>query len=100
MSRGDQRERDRAKSQAKLAQKQNVSQKAGDLHSRNQNDKDALLNKIAAKKAMQGKLEKQAAEDASIVKKPMRKKKQVKEDSLDDIFNEALKKGKNKKRQE
>jgi len=95
MSRGNQRERDRQKNQAKLAAKSKGDQREGTPSQRNANDKDALLAKIEAKKAA-----KAASADAQKnTKAPVaRKKVAKKDDSLDDLLNAGLTKGKKGKK--
>jgi hypothetical protein len=126
MSRGDKRERDRAKTQAKLA-KQNKggakvciktcplrqfsspslsfsttyirlspsSLQEGRPEDRNAADKAKLEAKIAAKKEMK---EKEAQEQENSTRGPVaRKKKETKKDSLDDLLDAGLTKGKKKK---
>mmetsp|Transcript_17348 Transcript_17348/g.26291 ORF Transcript_17348/g.26291 Transcript_17348/m.26291 type:complete len:99 (-) Transcript_17348:2850-3146(-) len=89
MSRGDQRERDRAKNQAKQAQKLKANTKGGDPLSRNQNDKAALEEKVARKKAMQKEQEEQALKNTT-TKFPLKKKKAEAKDSLDDLLNAGI----------
>jgi len=94
MSRGDQRERDRAKRQAKEAAKNKSTQREGTPLQRNDNDKAALQAKIEAKKARQ----EAEAVAASSTKAPVaRKKVAKKEDNLDDLLNAGLSKKKGKK---
>ena len=96
MSRGDQRDRDRAKRQAKEAAKNKGTQREGTPSQRNADDKNALLAKIEAKKA---KKEADAAAAANtkapVVRKKVPKKK---DDTLDDLLNAGLSAGKKKKR--
>jgi hypothetical protein len=87
MSRGDQRDRDRAKREAKEAAKTKGKQREGTPQSRNQDDKVALQAKLEAKKAEQ-------ATGASVqdTQKPVARKKVKKEaDDLDDLLNVGLK---------
>mmetsp|Transcript_6613 Transcript_6613/g.9452 ORF Transcript_6613/g.9452 Transcript_6613/m.9452 type:complete len:98 (+) Transcript_6613:104-397(+) len=88
MSRGDKRERDRAKNQAKLASKQKSQTSSGDVQKRNESDKAALEAKVAMKKAAQ----EAAAKDAeTVIKGPVaRKKKPTKDVDIDDLLNSGL----------
>mmetsp|Transcript_5015 Transcript_5015/g.10374 ORF Transcript_5015/g.10374 Transcript_5015/m.10374 type:complete len:99 (-) Transcript_5015:193-489(-) len=94
MSRGDQRERDRAKNLAKQQQKAKQNSKSGDPLSRNANDAAALQAKVAAKQ------EKVKAEEAagtnSSGKGPVVRKKgtQKKKESVDDLLSAGLAGGK------
>mmetsp|Transcript_16658 Transcript_16658/g.23472 ORF Transcript_16658/g.23472 Transcript_16658/m.23472 type:complete len:98 (-) Transcript_16658:409-702(-) len=88
MSRGDKRERDRAKNQAKLASRQKAQTSGGDPLKRNENDKAALEAKVAKKKAMQEAAEKEA-ENATKGPVP-RKKKPTKDAGLDDLLSAGL----------
>lgn len=97
MSRGDKRERDRAKSQAKLAKKNN-SNKEGDPLQRNASDSAALAAKVAKKKAMLEEQEKaavSASASASVVRKKVPKKADA---GLDDLLNAGLSAGKKGKK--
>ena len=93
MSRGDQRERDRAKRQAKEAKKSGGNTREGTPSQRNSDDKNALLAKIEAKKA---KAAADAQNQASTKAPVARKKVPKKDDNLDDLLNAGLKKGKKK----
>ena len=94
MSRGDQRDRDRAKRQAKEAAKNKVNQREGTPQQRNADDKAALLAKVEAKKAKQ--ISESKDEDN---KKPVVRKKVKKEtESLDDLLSAGLAAGKKKTR--
>lgn len=94
MSRGNQRETDRAKNQAKLQAAANAKSKGGDVLKRNDNDKAALLAKVEEKKRRAEEEAKNANYSAThVTVKP--KKKQEKADSLDDILAAGL--GKKKK---
>lgn len=97
MSRGDKRERDRAKNQAKLQAKTASKSKSGNIVDRNASDKSALEAKIA-RKAKQKQEEEAAA--ASAVTKVVRKKgagvKKV-DEGLDDLLSAGLNKSKKKK---
>mmetsp|Transcript_22773 Transcript_22773/g.27432 ORF Transcript_22773/g.27432 Transcript_22773/m.27432 type:complete len:98 (+) Transcript_22773:137-430(+) len=88
MSRGDKRERDRAKNQAKLAARQKSQSAGGDVQKRNEGDKAALEKKIAMKKAAQEAALKDAA---TATKGPVpRKKKPTKDVGLDDLLSSGL----------
>mmetsp|Transcript_39342 Transcript_39342/g.81696 ORF Transcript_39342/g.81696 Transcript_39342/m.81696 type:complete len:97 (+) Transcript_39342:67-357(+) len=88
MSRGDQRERDRAKAQAKQAEKTKANGKSGNPLSRNLNDASALQAKVAAK---QEKLKSEQANAGNDGKAPVvRKKTQKKNDSVDDLLSAGL----------
>lgn len=90
MSRGDQRERDRAKRQAKEASKTKGKEREGTPQQRNQDDKEALLAKLEAKKA------KKVSGDS---KQPAVKKKENKQTShLDDLLTAGLSRGQKKKK--
>ena len=94
MSRGDQRDRDRAKRQAKEAAKNKGIQREGTPQQRNADDKAALLAKLEAKKAKQ--LSESKDQDN---KKPVVRKKVKKEtESLDDLLSAGLAAGKKKSR--
>mmetsp|Transcript_2101 Transcript_2101/g.3972 ORF Transcript_2101/g.3972 Transcript_2101/m.3972 type:complete len:97 (-) Transcript_2101:290-580(-) len=89
MARGDQRERDQAKKQARLAKDGKGKAKDGRPEQRNANDSDALAAKVAMKAEMKKKQEEEeanAVSNAPVVRK--KKKKEV--DSLDDLFSAAL----------
>jgi len=93
MTRGDQRDRDRAKRQAKEASKNRGSQREGTPLQRNDADKAALEAKIAAKKAQKT----AEAANGNSAKAPMgRTKVPKKQDNPDDLLNAGLtvKKGK------
>lgn len=98
MSRGNQREQDRAKRQAKLAS-QNKTTREGTPAQRNQDDAAKLQAKLAAKAA-----KKVEAENApkTATKAPVARKKVAakKTETLDDLLNAGLstKKSKNKKK--
>ena len=85
MSRGDQRERDRAKRQAKEAAKNKGSAREGTPQSRNMEDGAKLAAKIAAKKAQQ----QEAAPAAAAPVKP-KKATAKKNDNLDDLLSAGL----------
>ncbi|CAB9501484.1 expressed unknown protein [Seminavis robusta] len=92
MSRGDKRDRDRAKTQARLAQKSKANAREGRPEDRNANDAAALQAKVAAKKA---------AKDAEAGNAPSkgpvaRKAKNKKQQDLDDLLNAGLTTGKKK----
>jgi hypothetical protein len=90
MSRGDQRVRDRAKREAKEASKTGGKQREGTVQQRNQDDKEALLVKLEAKKA-----QKAAGASAEDTKKPVARKKVEKQaDDLFSLLNAGLKQGK------
>lgn len=94
MSRGDQRERDRAKRQAKDAAKK-TNQREGTPAQRNQDDKAKLLAKVEAKKAKQEADAQAEQNKAKVIKK---KKVQKQEDSLSDLLSAGLNVGKKKKK--
>mmetsp|Transcript_20340 Transcript_20340/g.38050 ORF Transcript_20340/g.38050 Transcript_20340/m.38050 type:complete len:95 (-) Transcript_20340:1510-1794(-) len=90
MSRGDQRERDRAKRQAKEAAKNKGAQREGTPLQRNQNDAAKLQAKIAAKQA---KAAEDASKSASSSSGPVPRKKVAKKtDTLDDLLSAGLQK--------
>jgi hypothetical protein len=90
MSRGDQRVRDRAKREAKEASKTGGKQREGTVQQRNQDDKEALLIKLEAKKA-----QKATGESAQDTKRPVARKKVEKQaDDLFSLLNAGLKQGK------
>jgi hypothetical protein len=90
MSRGNQREVDRAKRQAKELKK-NKATRDGTPMQRNEDDAAKLQAKIAAKAAKGA--EQQASADAAVAP-VVRKKVPKKEDAaLDDLFNAGLGKG-------
>mmetsp|Transcript_6577 Transcript_6577/g.18809 ORF Transcript_6577/g.18809 Transcript_6577/m.18809 type:complete len:97 (+) Transcript_6577:19-309(+) len=92
MTRGDQRERDRAKRQAKEAAKNKGHGREGTPLQRNQDDKAALEAKIAAKKAAKAKEAEQSGGTAApVVRKKVPKKQDV---ALDDLLNAGLAKAK------
>lgn len=95
MSRGDQRERDRAKRQAKEAAKNGGNKREGTPAQRNLDDKAALLAKLEAKKAA-----KEAAVNQPEAKAPVKPKSKAKkqDDNLDDLLNAGLTKGKKSKK--
>lgn len=119
MSRGDQRERDRAKKQAKLAKQSGGSQRVRASRTRNRNllaiiatiltlkfpsqegrpadrnaeDKLKLEAKVAAKREKLSKEEQQQSNTKAPI---VRKKKDVKNASLDDLLDAGLTKGKKK----
>lgn len=98
MSRGDQRERDRAKRQLKDAQRNNATnQRDGTPQQRNDDDKLKLQAKVAAKKAKQ---EAEAAAAAAGTKAPVVRKKVSKKpaENLDDLLSAGLSKGKKSKK--
>mmetsp|Transcript_49270 Transcript_49270/g.73481 ORF Transcript_49270/g.73481 Transcript_49270/m.73481 type:complete len:100 (-) Transcript_49270:842-1141(-) len=99
MSRGDQRERDRAKRQAKLAKEGKNNQREGTPLQRNADDKAALAAKVAAKKAKK-EAEEAAAAGAKSGSGPVKPKKagKKKDDGLDllDAGLAVKKKGKKK----
>jgi hypothetical protein len=96
MSRGNQRDTDRQKRQAKLQKMSNGNQREGTPASRNEDDKAKLLAKLEAKKA-------KAQDDAnaatqSTKKTVVRKKVAKQADNLDDLLNAGLSGGKKKKK--
>eukprot|EP01083_Nonionella_stella_P132087 401532_1 len=97
MSRGDQRERDRAKNQAKLDAKKKSEGGGGNVNDRNAADKLKLEAKIAMKAAQKKADEEAAAKDAG--KKVITRKKGIKKNEvagLDDLLSAGLKKTKKK----
>jgi hypothetical protein len=88
MTRGDQRERDRAKRQAKEAAKNKGTQREGTPLQRNDADKAALEAKIAAKKAQKA----AEAANAAATKEPVVRKKVPKknEENLDALLSAGL----------
>ena len=95
MARGNQRDHDRAKRQAKDAAKNKGTTREGTPLQRNDADKAALEAKIAAKKAQKAAAEAQSGDTkAPVVRKKVPTKK---DDSLDDLLNAGLSKGKKKK---
>mmetsp|Transcript_492 Transcript_492/g.1610 ORF Transcript_492/g.1610 Transcript_492/m.1610 type:complete len:94 (+) Transcript_492:48-329(+) len=88
MTRGDQRERDRAKRQAKEASKNKGAQREGTPLQRNDADKAALEAKIAAKKAQKA----AEAANAAATKEPVVRKKVPKknDENLDALLNAGL----------
>ena len=99
MSRGNQREVDRAKRQAKEAKK-NQATREGTPMQRNQDDAAKLQAKIAAKAAKDAAEQQQQQEaggGTGIVAPVVRKKVPKKEDAaLDDLLNAGLGKAKKK----
>jgi len=94
MSRGDQRDRDRAKRQAKDAAKNKANQREGTPQQRNADDKAALLAKLEAKKAKQLSESKDQVEKKTVVRKKVKKETE----SLDDLLSAGLTAGKKKKK--
>jgi hypothetical protein len=93
MTRGNQREADRAKRQVKEASKNNVT-RDGTPSSRNENDKTALQAKVALKKAQKA-AEAEAGADPTATKAPVVKKKAPKKDAnFDDLLSAGLTKAK------
>jgi len=92
MSRGDKRERDRAKNQIKQQQKTKQQAKAGNILDRNTADKLALDKKIAMKAAKKKEEELAAANTAKSNKVTRKKKLNNVELGLDDLLNAGLKK--------
>mmetsp|Transcript_6266 Transcript_6266/g.5875 ORF Transcript_6266/g.5875 Transcript_6266/m.5875 type:complete len:99 (+) Transcript_6266:44-340(+) len=98
MSRGDKRDRDRAKNQAKLAKK-NLSTKEGSLGQRNDSDSAALAAKVAKKKEMLKEQEEASANAAAVSAPIVRKKVPKKADAgLDDLLNAGMAGRKGKKK--
>ena len=94
MTRGDQRERDRAKRQAKEASKNKGGGREGTPLIRNENDKAALEAKIAAKKAQKAA---EGSAGTSTKAADGRKKEVTKDANLDDLLSAGLTKGKKSK---
>ena len=92
MSRGNQREVDRAKRQAKEAKKNNSNREGTPLQ-RNQDDAAKLQAKVAAKKAAADAKANAGSEKAPVVRKKVPKKQDM---GLDDLLNAGLAKGKKK----
>lgn len=92
MSRGDKRERDRAKNQIKQQQKTKQQAKTGNILDRNTADKLALDKKIAMKVAKKKEEELAAANTAKSNKVTRKKKLNNVELGLDDLLNAGLKK--------
>jgi hypothetical protein len=92
MSRGDQRDRDRQKRQAKEAAKNaNGSAREGTPLQRNENDAAKLQAKIAAKQAQKSE---QDANAGNTTNAPVpRKKVAKKSDNLDDLLHAGLASG-------
>ncbi|KAL7559894.1 hypothetical protein ACA910_005391 [Epithemia clementina (nom. ined.)] len=88
MSRGDQRERDRAKNLAK--QQQKAKPKGGDPLHRNMNDAAALQAKVAAKQ-QKAAMDSGNNNGASSTGPVARKKVDKKNESLDDLLSAGLK---------
>lgn len=98
MTRGDQRERDRAKRQTKEASKNKTTGREGTPSARNLDDKAALQAKVAAKKAAK-EAEASAGADpltttttkaAPVARKKVAKKTEI----LDDLLDAGLTKAK------
>ena len=85
MSRGDQRERDRAKRQANEAAKSKGAGREGTPLLRNENDKAALEAKVAAKKAQAAE-----AESGTPTAAPVVRKKVPKKEDLNDLLSAGL----------
>mmetsp|Transcript_17942 Transcript_17942/g.30955 ORF Transcript_17942/g.30955 Transcript_17942/m.30955 type:complete len:100 (+) Transcript_17942:147-446(+) len=99
MARGDQRERDRAKKQARLAKEGRNAPKDGRPEQRNANDAAALAAKVAKKAEMKQQQEADSAKAASnkpVVRKKTGKKKEA--ENLDDLLSAGLSAGKGKKK--
>mmetsp|Transcript_26698 Transcript_26698/g.75757 ORF Transcript_26698/g.75757 Transcript_26698/m.75757 type:complete len:95 (-) Transcript_26698:217-501(-) len=86
MTRGDQRERDRAKRQAKEAAKSKGAGREGTPLLRNENDKAALEAKVAAKKAQKA----AEAESGTPTAAPVVRKKVPKKEDLNDLLSAGL----------
>ncbi|KAG7341465.1 hypothetical protein IV203_023417 [Nitzschia inconspicua] len=86
MSRGDQRERDRQKRQAKEAAKNKGSNREGTPLQRNQDDAAKLQAKIAAKAAKLAEAQSQDTNKGPVVRKKVAKKT----DTLDDLLSAGL----------
>jgi hypothetical protein len=99
MTRGDQRERDRAKAQAKQAAKQKSAAKGGDPLKRNESDAAALQAKVAAKRAAKEEQAAASADASNAGKVPAPRKKQpVKKDTTtEDLLSAGLTAGKKKR---
>ena len=94
MTRGDQRERDRAKRQAKEAQK--AKPKEGRPDQRNAADAAKLAAKVEAKRAKEAAAAQQADTGPTKVVVPKKKLTTVKNDNLDDLLSAGLTSGKKK----
>eukprot|EP00536_Pseudo-nitzschia_multiseries_P018103 jgi/Psemu1/315484/fgenesh1_kg.2156_\ len=92
MSRGNQRDTDRAKRQAKEASKNKGNNREGTPAQRNIEDAHKLQAKLAAKAA-----KKAEADNATPAKAPVTRKKIAKKnETLDDLLNAGLSKGKSR----
>lgn len=91
MSRGNQRDTDRAKRQAKEAAKNKTNNREGTPAQRNMEDATKLQAKLAAKAA-----KKAEADNTPPAKAPVARKKGVakKSENLDDLLNAGLSAGK------
>jgi hypothetical protein len=89
MTRGNQREQDRAKRQQKEASKNKGAGREGTPGQRNDNDKIALLAKLEAKKAEKAAETERAASGTkpAVVPKKVSKKK---EENIDDLLGAGL----------
>ncbi|KAL7438712.1 hypothetical protein ACHAXM_006419 [Skeletonema potamos] len=97
MARGDQRERDRAKKQARLQKDAKSHAKEGNPEQRNLADSAALAAKVAKKAEMKKKQEEE--EQRQLANKPVVAKSKAKKkeaDGLDDLLSAGLGKGKKK----
>mmetsp|Transcript_86974 Transcript_86974/g.130400 ORF Transcript_86974/g.130400 Transcript_86974/m.130400 type:complete len:99 (-) Transcript_86974:314-610(-) len=94
MTRGDQRERDRAKRQAKEAAKGKGATREGTPAQRNQDDKQALLAKLEAKKAAKEAAAGQPAGKEPVKPKSAASKKPKQTNAFDDLLSAGLSKGK------
>jgi len=100
MTRGDQRERDRAKTLAK-AGKDTSNQREGTVQAQNEGDKAALLAKVQAKRDRQAKeaAEQDAAAAAAAKASAIAAKAPKKKDAgLDDLLSAGLAGDKTKKK--
>lgn len=96
MTRGDQRQRDRAKRQAKEASKNKGNGREGKPLQRNEDDKAALQAKIAAKKAQKAAENNAEPTKAPVVRKRVPKKN---DENFDDLLNAGLSNGKKSRKQ-
>lgn len=88
MTRGDQRDRDRAKRQAKEASKNKGNAREGTPLQRNEDDASKLAAKVAAKQAKMAEL---AATGGTSTAAPVAKKKvDKKSDNLEDLLSAGL----------
>ncbi|KAL7437089.1 hypothetical protein ACHAXH_008793 [Discostella pseudostelligera] len=90
MTRGDQRDRDRAKKQAKLQKETRSQGKEGRPEQRNLNDSAALAAKVAKKAEMKQKQEEEALRASSTTPVVRKKVTTKKEEDLDALLSVGL----------